>query len=99
MGAYSVALILLIASIATGASADDQTVIEERVLKNRLDGLESQAIQRQRREPTTLDLLNRQDDAIAGQTLNRLKTERPRSRSLHRLERKLDRSRRTRGGR
>ena len=97
MGAYAVIVILLITSLLNVASAADPTVIGERVLKNRLNNLESQAIQRQGRVPTTLDLLNRQDDIIAGQTLNRLKTERPRSRFLHRLERKLDRSRRTRG--
>ncbi len=97
MGAYAVAVILLITSLLNVASAADTKVVGERVLENRLNGLESQAVQRRGRVPTTLDLLNRQDGIIAGQTLNRLKTERPRSRSLHRLERKLDRSRRTRG--
>ena len=84
---------LLLGLIGT-ASVADQTAIEERTLTNRLSNLESQAIQRRRSTSNTLDLLNSQDDKIAGQTLNRLKTEHPRSTVLPYLERKLDRSRR-----
>jgi hypothetical protein len=91
---YPVILTCLFFGLFSAASAEDQTVVEERVLTNRLNNLESQAVQRRGRAPSTFDLLNRQDDKIAGQTLNRLKTENPRSSVLPRLERKLDRSRR-----
>lgn len=77
-----------------GATAAEDEEIDEQVLKNRLNNLESQAVQRDGREPTTLDLLNRQDDKIAGQKLNTLKTKKPGSDIIRRLERKLDRSRR-----
>ncbi len=91
---YPVILISLLLSLSSAVSAGDQKVIDERVLTNRLNNLESQAVQRQGRASNALDLLNRQDDRVAGQTLNRFRTERPRSTVLPRLERKLDRSRR-----
>lgn len=72
----------------------DQLSLEESVLTNRLNNLESQAVHRRSKGPVTLDLLNRQDNKLAGQILNRFKTESPGSTALPRLERKLDRSRR-----
>lgn len=66
----------------------------ESVLRNQLNNLESQSIQRRGQETRSLDLLNRQDDKVAGQRLNMLKTKDPRRTSLPRLERQLDRSRR-----
>ncbi len=83
---------LLIAYQSTLAGAD-QSDVAERALNNRLNNLESQAIQRQGRERRPQDLLARQDDRIAGQALNALKTKRPRSTAVPLLERKLDRSR------
>lgn len=77
---------------------DENADVAEQVLQNRLNNLESQAVQRRGREPTTIDLLNRQDDKIAEQSLNALKTRDLRNSDLPILERRLDRSRRLDGG-
>ncbi len=88
----SILVALLIAYQGMPVAAD-QPDVAERVLNNRLNNLESQAIQRQTRGPRLQDLLARQDDRIAGQALNALKTKRPRSTAVPLLERKLNRSR------
>lgn len=90
-------LIVLFIALQNPLAAGDPADVETRVLKNRLDNLESQAVQRRDREPTVLDLLRRQDDRLAGQALNTLKTKRPRSTAVPLLERQLFRSRRPAG--
>ncbi|MEM8951175.1 MAG: hypothetical protein AAGA21_11310 [Pseudomonadota bacterium] len=67
---------------------------DEALLKNALNNLESQSIQRRGGKTRSIDLLNRGDDRVAGQRLNMLKTKDPRGSSLRLLERQLDRSRR-----
>ena len=89
----AVTLIVVQAALAQAEQPD----AEEAILKRRLDNLESQAVQRQGREPGVLDLLKRQDDRIAGQALNTLKTKNPRGTAVPLFERKLDRSRRPLG--
>lgn len=87
-------LIALLITCQSWTARADQPDVAERVLNNRLNNLESQAIQRQGRERRTQDLLTRQDDRIAGQALNTLKTRNTRSTAVPLLERKLLRSRR-----
>ncbi len=94
MYAFSVALIALFITCQSAPLQADQPDVAERVLNNRLNNLESQAIQRQGRERRPQDLLARQDDRIAGQALNALKTRRLGSATVPLLERKLLRSRR-----
>ena len=67
---------------------------DENLLRHRLNNLESQAVQRQGRAGTALDLLNRQDGRLAGQALNRLKTRDPRNTGIPLLERRFERSQR-----
>ncbi|MGI9500041.1 MAG: hypothetical protein ACR2P3_08385 [Geminicoccaceae bacterium] len=93
----SLALIILLVSLESVLAIAEQSDISERVLNNRLNNLESQAIQRQGRERNIIDLLKRQDDKIAGQALNALKTRSPRHTAVPLLERKLFRSRRPAG--
>lgn len=87
-------LVLLVLALQSGVVTAEPPTIEESVLENRLNNLESRTIQRQQQEQKTLDLLKRQDDKIAGQALDGLKTRRPLGDNIPRLERKLDRSRR-----
>ncbi|MEM7043903.1 MAG: hypothetical protein AAF543_13925 [Pseudomonadota bacterium] len=86
-----IALLAMPPSLSAEPASSD---LDRNILNNRLNNLESQAIQRRGREGKTLDLLNRQDDRLAGQALNRLKTASPRNEAIPRLERRLDRSRR-----
>lgn len=90
MNIYALILACLFVAVPTTYAAAEQNAVEKSVLTNRLNNLESQAIQRRGKGATTLDLLNNQDNKIAGQALNRLKTKRPRSDIIPRLERKLD---------
>ncbi|MGI9488572.1 MAG: hypothetical protein ACR2RF_22365 [Geminicoccaceae bacterium] len=87
-------LVALLITCQSEIAMADQPDVAERVLNNRLNNLESQAVQRQGRERRPQDLLARQDDRIAGQALNALKTRRLRSTGVPLLERKLSRSRR-----
>ena len=87
-------MIMTFGTLLVTAAGAEQTDIAEAVLKTRLNNLESQAIQRRGREARGLDLLNRQDDRVAGQALNALKTIKPRSTAVPLLEGKLQRSRR-----
>ena len=86
-------LLLALALRGMAAEAED-SVTSDILLKNALNNLESQSIQRREGRTRSLDLLNRQDDRAAGQRLNMLKTKDPRRSSLPLLERQLDRSRR-----
>lgn len=88
----SALIVLLIISQSAQLWAD-QSDVAERILNNRLNNLESQAVQRQGRERRTQDLLVRQDDKIARQALNSLKTRRLRSTAVPLLEQKFSRSR------
>lgn len=84
--------------VSGGMTADaDQSAIEESILQNRLNQLESQSIQRRGQDRRVQDLLNRQDDRLAGQKLNSLKTRDLRNRDVPRFERQLLRSRRPTG--
>lgn len=87
-------LAILLIALRVGAADAEQSTVAEGVLNNRLNNLESQAIQRQGRSQSVLDLLNRQDSRLAGQALNTLKTRSPRNTAIPLLDRKLDRSRR-----
>jgi len=80
----------------TALAESDRSKTVDPVLLNRLKNLESQAIQRRGRAPTIVDLLRRQNDRLAGQALNTLKTKDVRNRNLPLLKRRLDRSRRRR---
>ncbi len=94
MGSRSGMLLALLIAHQGAIVEAGQPDAVERVLNNRLNNLESQAVQRQGRERRPQDLLTRQDNRIAGQTLNTLKTRRVRSATVPFLERKLSRSRR-----
>ena len=88
---------VLVAALAMTAGSSAEPVVpdvEESLLRNRLNNLESQAVQRQGRDATVLDLLNRQDGRIAGQRLNSLKTQDPRSTAIPSLQRRFERGQR-----
>ena len=89
-----ISLVALLIICQSAIAVADQPDVAERVLNNRLNNLESHTVQRQGRERRPQDLLARQDDRIAGQALNALKTRRLRSTAVPLLERKLFRSRR-----
>lgn|GEM_PF-6995788 len=91
-GSFCLAVGLI--TFESALAGDDKSEIAERILLNRLNNLESQAVQRRGREPTTIDLLRKQDDRLAGQALNMLKTKDVRNRNIPLLRGKLDRSRR-----
>ncbi|MGI9451665.1 MAG: hypothetical protein ACR2QH_13675 [Geminicoccaceae bacterium] len=86
-------LVILVESVSVSAHAD-QSEVDVRVLNERLNNLESQAVQRRGRDQKLIDLLNRQDDRVAEQALNALKTKRPRDVTVPLLQQKLERSRR-----
>ena len=93
---WTLLLVLLLLALAMRgfAAHGEESTIGEDVLQNQLNVLESQSVQRKGGQTRALDLLNRQDDRIAGQTLNSLKTRNLNRLTLPPLERQLDRSRR-----
>ena len=92
-----VSLITSMIALQSAVALAEQPSVQENVLINRLNSLESQAVQRQGREPVVSDLLRRQDDRLAGQALNTLKTRNLRNTAIPLLENKLNRSRRPLG--
>ena len=87
-------LLVIFVGITSVSVRADQSEVGRRVLNERLNNLESQAVQRRGRDQKLIDLLNRQDDRAAEQALNALKTKRPRDTTVPLLQQKLERSRR-----